>query len=179
MSPEECGASDRVSQFREVTSCMKTFNEAELVRQILEQTCEIVTGRIRDLEKGLAELDEALESAAPQNPMEDDSYRENLAEERLHLQGSLARKEALLLHLKRMPGSCEAGRVRAGSVVFTADRNVLVIVSEADGEFFEFGGRKVSLMSVRAPLFERIRDLHAGDAVTWKNGRQTTITAVC
>lgn len=158
---------------------MKAVSEAELVREVIRIAGEIVTERIGELGKGLAELEEALESAAPQNPMEDDSYRENLAEERLHLQGSLARKEALLRHLKRMPVACEATRVRAESVVVTDDGNVLLIVPEADGESFECQGFKVSLMSIQAPLYERIKDLHPGDTITWKNGRTTVITAVC
>lgn len=153
--------------------------DSELVREALEKTTEIVTGRIRELEKGLKELEDALENARPQNPMEDDSYREKLAEERLHLQGSLSRKEALLKHLKRMPASCGASRVTSESAVLTEDGNLLVILPEADGESFSLRGYKVSLMSVHAPLFEQIKDLHPGDTIVWKNGEKTTVIAVC
>jgi hypothetical protein len=158
---------------------MTAVSGTELVREVVETAREIVARRIGELEAGLAELEEALESAAPQNPMEDDGHREQLAEERLHLQSSLSRKEALLRHLKRMPVACCAARVRAESVVVTDDGNVLLIVPEADGESFHCRGFKVSLMSTRAPLYDRIKDLHPGDTITWKNGKTTAITAVC
>lgn len=159
---------------------MKAATEnADLVREVLEKTREIVTARILELEKGLKEIDLALENAVPQNPMEDDSYREKLAEERLHLHGSLSRKESLLRHLKRMPVSCGAFRVTSESVVLTEDKNILVIVPEADGESFVLRNYNVSLMSTQAPLFQEIKDLHPGDIISWKNGHKTVIRAVC
>lgn len=152
--------------------------EATFVQDVLRETRQRVNARILAFVKDLEELDEALGDVSPQNPMEDASYRENLAEGRIKLQENLSRKEALLRHIKRMPVSCGASRVTSESVVLTEDKNVLIIVSEADGESFLFQGYRVNLMSPQAPLFQQIRNLHEEDVISWKNGETTTIIGV-